>query len=420
LTKLIRQSPAALGIGVLALGAATSRAQLPSSYVPPELLQRSLEPKRSLITMGMFDLNPHVGGSAIYDSNIRLQQKPAEEDYIFLFSPGLDFFKVPDALEQSATTDLRITYNPALVFFAKHDTNNSVDHYANLVSGVKLARLSVDVSQDYQSSSGGEVVDVASRVHQDYYRTGARIRYDISEKTSAQLSGSYRVTDYEELIDSEEWIEDQTLNYSVTPKVSLGFGVTVGQLFVGRTPPQLTNFIGRATAPREDIQTYVTPGLRASYKTTEKTDVALSAGGELRFFEDSTSSFGPVFSLSGTYHPTDTSDLSLDAYRREQNSAVLGGQNYITTGVGFRVAQRFRDRYRASLSFTYDNIEYESAKRGIAATRVDDYFLLRYGVDIIIATSWTVGVFHQYRVNASSSGFEYENHQINVQTIWAY
>ncbi|HMJ91561.1 MAG TPA: hypothetical protein VK530_17185 [Candidatus Acidoferrum sp.] len=416
--KLIRFSPAALGFGVLML-AVEARAQTVNSYLPPELLQRSMQPSRSLLQFGMFDLNPHVGASAVYDNNIMRQEKDTQDDFIFILSPGFDLFKAGEQGAADSMTALRVTYNPALLFFAKHDTNNSVDHYAHLDAGLTLARLSVALSQDFEASSGG-AVDVGTRVNQRYYRTGARVRYEISEKTSAEISGSYRITDYEELIDSEEWIEDNSIHYQITPKVSIGFGVSVGQLKVSPTPTVLTNLIATTNAPEGAVQTFITPGLRAAYKTTEKTDVTLAAGGEWRSFEDGSSSFGPVFSLTGTYRPKEGTDLSIEANRREQNSAILGGQNYVATGFGVRVVQRFRERYRASVSYTYYNSVYESAKRDVSTSRVDDYFLMRYGADMIIASSWTLGVFHQYRANTSSSGFDFDNHQINVQTVWSY
>lgn len=428
LIRFIRRSRAALG-AVACVIAGSARAQNVPTYVPPELLQRSLKPDRSLVQLGMFDLNPHVGGSAIYDDNIGLRTDHRQEDLIFVLSPGFDLFKAGDRGVEESMTTLRATYNPAFIFFTKNETNNSIDHFAAIDGGISLAKLSAQLSQDFSDSSGG-AVDVGSRVQQRYYRTAARVRYDATEKTALEISGNYRINDYEALIDSEEWTEDNSIHYAITPKVSLGFGVSVGQLTVSRTPTRLyradTNSAGGGSigALREQnaggVQTYVTPGLRAAYRTTEKTDVALSAGGELRWFEDGSSSFGPVFSLTGTYRPTDSTDLSLEAHRREQNSAVLGGQNYVASGFGVRVGQRFRERYRASVSFTYDNLEYESAKRGVAASRVDDYFLLRYGMDVILATSWSVGVFHQYRANSSTSSFDFENHQVSLQTIWSY
>jgi hypothetical protein len=237
------------------------------------------------------------------------------------------------------------------------------------------------------------------------------------------VSGGYRITEYEQLIPSEEWNGDVGVAYQITPKVSLGLGVTFGELQVGRTPNNLTNQffgIGRPQVLDGGKQRYASPSLRASYRTTEKTDVSASAGVEWRQYEDGSSGFTPVFSISGTYRPWDVTSIGLEAHRREQNSAVLSGQNYVTTGFGIRLDQRFRDRYRGHLSFSYDVAEYGAANRGVSASRVDDYFLLRYGVDVILAPSWTLGLFHQYRENTSSSQFNFETHQIGVQTVWAY
>jgi hypothetical protein len=417
LSKLIRQSPAVLA-SAFAFSAVTASGQAVTTYLPPELLQRSLSPDRSLLQLGMFDLNPHVGASAIYDNNIAWRSDRKENDFIYVLSPGVDILKAGNRFGDESLTTLRLTYNPAFIFFTKHETNNSIDHFAHLDGGLRLAKLSVAASQDFESSSGN-AADIGSRVEQRYYRTAVQVRYDATEKTSAEIGGTFRINDYERLIDSQEWIEDNSVHYQVTPKVRLGLGVSVGQLKVSETPGPLADFIGNVPA-NESVQTFVTPSLRGGYRTTEKTDVTLSVGGEWRFFEDGGSRFGPVFSLAGTYRPTDTTDLSLEAHRREQNSAVLGGQNYVTTGFGVRVGQRFRERYRASVSFSYDEAVYESAKSGVAATRQDDYFLLRYGVDMILATSWSLGVFHQYRANSSTDGFDFDNHQISVQTVWSY
>jgi len=414
---LSRRRLVLLLIGLLCAGfCPDAAAQTVSTYLPPELMQHGNEPRHSLVQLGLFDLNPHVGATALYDDNINLRSTNGQDDFIFVLSPGIDIVKA--GAEQDAVTSMRITYNPAFVFFAQHDTNNSVDHFARFNGGVTLARLKVSASQDYESSAGN-LVDVGNRVAQTYYRTLVLARYEISEKTSAEIGGSYRITDYQHLIGSEEWNEDNAVQYQIAPKVLVGLGFTVGELTVDDTPPPLLG-IGPAPVRTGNTQMYYTPSVRASYRTTEKTDVALSVGGEWRNYQDGRSAFGPVFSLAGNYHPREDVTVSLEGHRREQNSAVLGGQDYITTGFGASGSYQFHERYRAHVSFTYDNAEYQAAKRGITATRVDDYFLLRYGADVILGHSWTLGIFHQYRVNESSSGFNFENNQVGLQTVWAY
>lgn len=409
----------------LALLSGTAAAQTMNTYLPPALLDRNTQPRQSFYQLGEFDLNPHASLSTIYDDNIGQRSTNRENDLITVFSPGFDILKA--SAEQESMSSLRLTYNPAFIFFAKHDTNNSIDHFARVNAGLRTAKLTLGLSQDFETSSGG-IVDVGGRVSQDSYNTVANASYQVSEKTSVAISGSYRITDYEQLIDSTQWSEDNAAHYQITPKVSLGLGVTVGQLIVGEVPRRLpginTSGIGTSTnlsSSREgNTQTFVSPSLRASYRTTEKTDVSLSFGLEYRTFENSAASLSPVFSLSGRYTPWETTSFSIEGHQRQQNSAVLGGQNYISTGFGVSAHQKLRDRVNAHLSFSFENADYESVHRGVASSRRDDYFLLRYGLDAILASSWSVGVFHQYRENTSTSGFAFDNNQVGLQTVWSY
>lgn len=411
-----------IGILILILAAIPAFSQAVSTYLPPEVLNRSTEQRRSLVQLGMFDLNPQVAVSTIYDNNIYLRANTHEDDFIWVVSPGFSITKSPT--EQDAIFSTRLIYNPAFIFFTQHSTNDSIDHFLLWAGDMRLSRLSVSVSQNFESSAGG-VVDVGNRVEQDYYLTSARVGYEISEKTSVQISGTYRIRDYERLISSTEWLIDNAVHYQITAKVRLGLGVSVGQLIVDDTPLYLiaTNNIGprQVSIIREGhTQTFVTPSLRAAYRTSEKTDASVSVGGEWRSYEDGDSRFGPVFSLSGNYRPWDHTTFSIEGHRREQNSAVLGGQDYVTTGFSVGASRRFQDRYRIHGRFTYDNADYREARRGVSADRKDDYFLMRSGVDAILAMSWTVGVFHQYRINESSSTYDFDNHQAGIQAVWSY
>ncbi|HTD68139.1 MAG TPA: hypothetical protein VK846_16565, partial [Candidatus Limnocylindria bacterium] len=59
--------------------------------------------------------------------------------------------------------------------------------------------------------------------------------------------------------------------------------------------------------------------------------------------------------------------------------------------------------------------------RNVRATRQDDYFLMRYGLEAIIGRSWTVGLFHQYREDISTDKrFSFDNNQVGIQAGWGY
>ena len=430
-----RRSLKPLLLGTLMGSAGSLAGQLP----PPDLVLT--QPRPALLMLGPLDVHARAISAFIYDDNIYVYDRPQPvggirtgatsedlgDDFIFTFSPGIQLTK-PTTLETSRTA-FSVDYTPGFVFFLKNDQENSVDHNAKLNASYALTKLTLNLVQDW-ASTRGSVADVGSRVSQVNYQTSANLRYELTEKTFLQMDGNYRITDYETLRDSEEWVLTTTANYQITPKTTLGVGITVGQLFVSeeisqtvvRTNPITsavrTNFI-RATS--NSRQTYMGPTFRAGYKTTEKTDISLSVGGEWRSYDDGSSSFGPVFSLTGSYRPFETTSLSIEGHRREENSVVLSGENFISTGVSLAVRQKLRERLSAHASVGYDNRTYKAARRGPDSGRSDDYFLLRYGLDVIVGRSWTIGIFHQYRDNTSSDDrFSFKSNQVGIQAAWGY
>ena len=132
-------------------------------------------------------------------------------------------------------------------------------------------------------------------------------------------------------------------------------------------------------------------------------------------------SFGPVFSLAGSYAPAEGTSFTLEGHRRQQNSAVINGANFITTGGSLGARQRLRDSLFGTASFSYDHSDYEPTTRGVQTNRRDDYFLLRCGLEAILGRSWSLGVFYQYREDISSDdNYSFNNNQVGIQAAWGY
>lgn len=419
------------------LAGGTAWAQLP----PPDRILS--EPRPALLHLGPLDVHARASSSFIYDDNISLHDHPRSgtqvsgiqtgedgeplgDDFIFTFSPGIVFTKAA-GLDDSRTA-FTLDYSPSLIFFLENPDQNSVDHNLRMNAGYAWTKLTLGLVQNFTSTEGG-VVDVGDRVRQQNYNTGLTVRYELTEKTFLQLDGAYRLTDYKSLNDSQEWTVTPTANYQITPKVTLGLGVTVGQLYAdeqtletvvrpdGIGGSKTNQFLVTKTEP----QTYVGPTLRASYKTTEKTDVSLSFGGEWRTYPDGDDTFGPVFALTGSYRPFDGTAFTVEGHRRQQNSAVINGANYITTGGSVSVRQRLRENLFGTVGFTYDHSDYEPTSDDVETDRQDDYFLLRCGVDAILGRNWSMGLFYQYREDVSTDeSYSFNNNQVGIQASWGY
>ena len=397
------------------------------------------EPRPALFHLGPLDVHARAVSSFVYDDNLSLHdrprtgtqiagiqtgraQEPLGDDFIFTFSPGIVFTKAA-TLEDSRTA-FALDYSPSFIFFLKNSQQNAVNHDVRMNAGYAFTKLTLGLVQNFSAGEGG-VVDVGDRVQQNNYNTGLTVRYELTEKTFLLLDGAYRRTDYETLTDSQEWTVTPTANYQITPKVTLGLGVTVGQLFVDEPALEIRSTgLGSATTNvvvKTRVQTYVGPTLRAAYKTTEKTDVSLSFGGEWRQYADGSSTFGPVFALAGSYRPFEGTSFTLEGHRRQQNSAVISGANFITTGATLGARQRLRDSLFGTATFSYDHSDYEPTTSDVEITRRDDYFLLRCGLEAILGRSWSLGVFYQYRENISSDeSYSFNNNQVGIQAAWGY
>jgi hypothetical protein len=421
-------------LAIALLAGRTAWAQLP----PPDRILT--EPRATLLHMGPLDLHARAVASIVYDDNISLHDrprrigievgetsKPLGDDVIHTFSPGVLITK-PATIDESHTA-FALDYSPSFIFFLKNSAQNSIDHNAKMNAGYAFTKLTLGLVQNF-SATEGAVVDVGDRVKQRNYQTGLTVRYELTEKTYLLTEGGYRLTDYETLTDSQEWSATTTANYQISSKVTLGLGVTVGQLFVDEQILQtnvLTDPLTGDTTPNSFIvtktrpQTYVGPTLRALYKTTEKTDISLTFGGEWRSYADGSDSFGPVFALAGNYRPLEGTTLTLEGHRRQQNSAVISGANYTSTGVSMSARQRLRERLFGTLALTYNHSDYESRSDEVETDRRDDYYLLRCGLEAILGKSWSIGLFYQYREDISTDErYSFNNNQVGIQAAWGF
>ena len=415
--RLLALAPV-VGVPSLAL------AQLP----PPDLVLS--EPRQALLEIGPVDFHVLANMSFVYDDNINLHENPASggidtngkpiptgSDFIYTFTPALIFTK-PNTLEGTRTT-WSVNYSPSFIYFFKNTDESSIDQSVQAQAGYALTKLTLGLSASYVQTDGG-VVDVGSRVNQTGYNVALTARYEMSEKTFFQMDGSFTLTDYETLTDSDEWRVTPTVNYQISPKVTVGLGLTVGQLYVDQ---QTSETVGTNTfiTTQVEPQTYLGPTLTARYQSTEKTDVSLSVSEEWRSYPDGNTSIKPVFTLAGSYRPFDGTAFGLSAYQTIENSAVISGANYTTTGCAVSARQRLRDRLFATFGFTYNYSVYAPTTTGVVTSRVDDYLLLRTGLEATVGQNWTVGIFYQFSQDVSTDKtYSYHDTQVGIQAGWAY
>jgi hypothetical protein len=391
------------GVMLLALSSASQAADpmVPTTTRPMELLrQQAQEPG---LRLGVFDVHLRLSAGVIYDDNIALSATDRQSDVISTI--GAEVLAVADRQVDGEGVLLSLGYRPSVNLFAEHTSNNALNHHVKLNAQWANAKLALGVSQTFEQTTAG-VVEVGQRLQQRFYLTELMATYAVSEKTSLEVGPRLTISETEGLLGNREWAVDGFLNWEATPKVEVGAGSSFGYVEIEQNPSER----------------YERALLRAIYTPTPKLNATVTAGGEWRQYDSGqTSTFGPVFGLSGAYRPWDGTTLTLEGHRREQPSVVLSGQSFTATGFSGEIHQRVLDMYFISMAGGYEHRSYRATQPGSTGSRRDDYARLRASVGANFLHRWTVTVFYEYQRNQSDMDTHtFNNNQVGFDTTWGF
>jgi hypothetical protein len=388
--------------------------------VQPELPQPALEeiasheqsatPRRVRYQIG-------VSVREVYDDNINLSQTNRQDDFYTTIEPTIEV-----GIGQADGNFLDLRYSPNAFLFINHSENNALQHVISLTGQYRFPLLTLSLSQDIQLLNGTGLnadtgtgttftrtnLDVSGRTRLNIYTTSLNANYSLTGKTFLTGSLSYGVSDYATLISSSVLSGNIYFNYTYSPKLAIGLGLSGGYDAVD-SPSQ--------------SQTYEQVNARASYELTGKVSATLSAGVEFRQVADSGAqdNGSPVFDGSVFYQPFDGTSLALSLSRRTMNSATLAGQDFHSASIILSARQRFLQRFYFGLSVGYENSEYFSTISGLSSNRSDDYYFLQPSLDLNMTSFWTAGVFYFYRKDDSSDTFfSFDDNQYGLRTSFTF
>jgi hypothetical protein len=364
-------------------------------------------------------LHYHVGLTVreIYDDNINLGQFNREDDFYTTIEPSIDL-----GLGDPDNNFLDLNYSPNAFIFANHPENNALQHLVSLTGQYRFPLLTLTLSQDIQILDGTGLnsatgtgtsftrtnLDVSGRTRVNIYTTRLDANYSLTGKTFLTGGLNYSLSDYPDLISSSVLSGNAYFNYTYSPKLAIGIGLTGGYEFVD--------------SPSEN-QSFEQINARVSYELTGKVSATFSAGVEFRqSAENGADDNGsPVFDGSLFYQPFDGTSLALILSRRTLASATLAAQDFHSTSFILSVRQRFLHRIYLGLTGGYENSSYFSTSSGDSSTREDDYYFLQGSLDFSLTSFWTAGIFYLYRESDSSlESFSFYDNQFGFQTSLTY
>ena len=143
------------------------------------------------------------------------------------------------------------------------------------------------------------------------------------------------------------------------------------------------------------IKPYEQLRARARYNYTEKLAFDVSAGGELRQYEN-----GKIRHAFSRVHPRrripalpNAPTLRLTG-SRQQYASIYNGYNYASTGAALEVRQGITDRFTASLSAGYYSLDFTPVSSGLTKY-TGDYYTARISLEAKIVRHLTGQIFYQ-------------------------
>lgn len=309
-----------------------------------------------------------------------------------------------------------VNYLPNIFRYDDHPEFNSDQHIIRVLGGYKTSNLTLRLSQDVAilnnivlAASTGERLSLvpSGRTDLDIYSTGLSANYNMTPRDFIFAELRMVRTEYAQpLVSSELYTVDVYLNHGFSQSLVLGFGVAGGYDAVDFPTPD---------------QTLVQANAHLNYTPGKEFSFDLIAGEEFRDFENiARGTYStPVFAISATYSPCDSTKIVLSATRQIYNSAALTAQDYVDTSVSGMIHQRVCKQLYLNLLGGYEHVEYFNAidLPVPLPTLRDDYFYVQPSADILLTRYWSFGGYYLRRQNSGSiSTVDFYSNEAGLRT----
>ena len=346
-------------------------------------------------------LTLHGTASELYDSNIFISDRHPQADAVTTLSPG---FKLAwGDWQQQQANFLTFDYTLSGILFAEHASQDTVEQEAAFDAQLAFAQLTVALQFRFEDLASPDL-DVGNRTRRRLFETVLFNKYALRDQESVELNLFNRVADYETQLSSYEWSGQFWFNYAPTPKFTVGPGFVAGYLSVERSPAQ--NF-QQALA-------------RVNYAADGKLSFGAYGGVEVRETGQGTR-VEPIINVAATYRPAETTAFTLTAHRKTENSALLMGEDYVSSGVSIEASRTIHSGCDLVLGGGYDHRDYYRTNRDETLERSDDYFFARPAVRFTVARRLSIEFFYLYQEDASTRhASSFEDHQAGVRLRFDY
>ena len=353
---------------------------------------------------GPLEYAVHLNVRGAYDDNIGLTHTNRLDDFYVQIQPSL-MLGVGDVVKTD--TFLAAIYAPSIYRYDDHPDFDSDQHQARILGGIKSGNLILRFTQDVAilnnivlaatSDERSALGTVNGRTDLDIYNTLLAANYNMTPTDFLFSELKMSRTEYAQpLVSSELYAVDLYLNHGFSRSLVLGAGVEGGYNTVDFPTPN---------------QSMMQANGHLRFQPSDRFSFDVIAGAEFRKFESSSQTIGrgsyctPVFSISASWLPCDSTRIIFGATRQILNSAAQTAQDYVDTNLNMTIRERLSRQLYFIVLGGYEHVDYFNTIDSPTPlpTLSDDYYYIQPSVDILLTRFCSVGGYYLRRQNSGSA-----------------
>lgn len=355
----------------------------------------------------------HLNIRDAYNDNIAFTHTNRLDDWYVQIQPSL-MVGIGDVV--NTTTFLSAIYAPSLYRYDDHPEFDSDQHLVRILGGIKSGNLILRLTQDVallsnivlaaSTSERSSLGAINGRTDLDIYNTRLAANYNFTPNDFLFSELKMVRNEYARpLVSSQVYAADLYFNHGFSQSLVLGIGVEGGRNTVDFPTPD---------------QWMVQANGHLRFTPNERFSVDVIAGAEVRNFDDSArgSFTTPVFSISATWLPFDSTRFIFGATRQIYNSAgripvidkttgtvvTITGQDYVDTNLSGTLRERICRQLYFIVAAGYEHVEYFNTidLPNPPLELQDDYYYVQPSVDLLLTPYWSLGGYYLRRENSGS------------------
>lgn len=303
----------------------------------------------------------------------------------------------------------------SLNYYTDEALDDSVGYNVSINGAIPRENWTLGVFAGFGLSDNSQI-ETAQQTKQQSYSAGFTAVYGADRRVSYDFSVSQNISLSEDLNSSYYWSTMNWVNYVVTTKTRVGFGLGGGYTILDTGAESLSS-TGTDSA-NEQIQG------RFVWAPSRKVSISMSGGGQIQqyFQEDGVEdSVSPIFSLSAAYAPRDGTSFSFSA-SHTIGSAISADQHTESSSLSFTFSQRLLKYLYLGVTPNYSLTDYQSnTDLGAEPDRSDEVVGIYVSLSTVLFKKVNVSTFFSYTDNRSDDDFyAYESRQFGFQVGYRF